>query len=117
MFHFMVCMRTSNVTGRFLTDSSAFTILRSVALLQARSWKLLISGILVALGVMLIVIDAVRTFSFCITSEVDLTVLAISTINLPKPGPMSMILYWDHRVSRLIFLSLQALFNGTFLER
>ena len=43
--------------------------------------------------------------------------LVTSTSNLPKPGPMSMILYWDHRVSRLAFLSLQASFNGTIFER
>ena len=113
----MVCMRTSIVTERFLTDTSAFTVLRSVALLQNPSWKLLTSGMLVALGLVLVVTDAVRTFSFRITSEVDLTVLVTSTSNLPKPGPMSMILYWDHRVSRLAGMSLQALFNGTFLER
>ena len=91
-----------------LTNLSAFTILRSVALLQSHSWKLLTSGILVALGLILVVMDAVRVFSFRRISDVVLTATVTSTRNLPKPGPMLMILYWDRRVSRLVGLSPEA---------
>ena len=80
------CHKTS------LTILSAFTILRSGALLPTRSWKWLTSGILVALSLILLVINAVCTCSFLITSEVFLTVTVTSTRNLPKSGPMSMIL-------------------------
>ena len=57
---FMVCMRITNPSGLFLTNLSAFTILRSVALLNTHAGKLIATLIQVGLAFALIFADSVR---------------------------------------------------------